>query len=121
MKEIPVNIVSDEETNENINIEQAITKEHWLKALWTIAIIWAIVIWVIYVIMHSLPKTTLEDIRLHNLNQARLESQIHSGQILKLTKSLEEETKKYNNAKLCVRLNSMKWLANDCEWLISNK
>ena len=117
-KLIEVHQVTDEVTNENLQIEEEIEFNNWKENLvWyakVISILLWVVIWIYVLIWVSVKPTTIDDIRVENLRKATEINNSASWELLRLRKRYADVVKVYNDSEWCKSHNTQTGSASDC-------
>ena len=123
-KEINVTQVTDEVTNENLQIEEEIEFNNWkenlvgyAKVIWILFWVWVLIYVLIWV---SVKPTTIDDIRVENLRKATEYTKYFSWEIIKRKEALRIAEVEYEKWLWCKNSNSIKWEAKDC-FIFHNK
>lgn len=116
---IDIKQVSDEETNNNLEIEQEIEnaykKESIFKTIWIIVIVFSLLYWI------AIEKPNLEDIRQEQIRTAKDYIKINWDNEDKYLKIASIYKLRKENWKKCLDSNSQTWIIFDCSTLIPKK
>ena len=117
-KLIEVHQVTDEVTNENLQIEEEIEFNNWkenlvgyAKVIWILFWVWVLIYVLIWV---SVKPTTIDDIRVENLRKATEINNSASWELLRLRKRYADVLKVYNDSEWCIEHNTQTGSASDC-------